>query len=194
MRGNRIVLLVTAAAVALMLWAVVRHAHSGGGAPLAGGMNGRVEGVAAPDFALTDLKTGKTVHLSDYRGKAVLLNFWATWCPPCKVEIPWFIDLQKQYGPQGLVVLGVAMDDAGRDQIEKFTEQMGINYTVLQGTEKVGTAYGGVESLPTTFYIDREGRVVRRVFGLTTHADAEQQVKNALAGGQHVASAGGNQP
>src|SRR5512138_1648113 len=89
-----------------------------------------VKGKPAPDFALKDLN-GNTVRLADLRGKAVLLNFWATWCPPCKVEIPWFVDLQKQYGPQGLQIVGVAMDDAGPDAIAKFAKEMGINYTVL---------------------------------------------------------------
>ena len=120
------------------------------------------------------------MHLSDFRGKAVLLNFWATWCPPCKVEIPWFIDLQKQYGPQGFVVLGVAMDDAGRDTILKFDNDMNINYPVLQGTETVGDAYGGVESLPTSFYIDREGKIVSRVLGLRSHGEVEANIQRAL--------------
>src|ERR1700746_771323 len=95
---------------------------------------GDVRGVPAPDFELTSLD-GKRVKLSDYRGKAVLLNFWATWCGPCKEEIPWFIDFEKQYGSQGLVVLGVAMDDDGKASVTKFARDMKMDYTVLLGND-----------------------------------------------------------
>jgi thiol-disulfide isomerase/thioredoxin len=111
----------------------------------------------------------------------VLLNFWATWCSPCKIEMPWFVDLQKQYGPQGLAVVGVAMDDASKDDIAKFTKDMGVNYPILLGKEAVGEMYGGVQFLPTTFYIDRRGRVVDRVFGLVGKSEIEDNVKKALA-------------
>ncbi len=168
------------AAIALMIWAGVRYGKSS--ATLATGVGTR-RGQQAPDFELVDLKTGNKVRLADFRGKAVLLNFWATWCPPCKVEIPSFVDLQNQYGPQGLQVIGVAMDDAGRDTIETFARNMGINYLVLQGTDKVADAYGGVAGLPTTFYLGRDGRVVKSVEGLVTHGEAEENVKLALAQG-----------
>lgn len=155
--------------------------HKGGkGTDARGNMIGAVKGKVAPDFDLQDVATGKTVRLSDYRGKAVLLNFWATWCPPCKVEIPWFVDLQKQYAKDGLVVLGVAMDDAGKDEIAKFASDMGINYPVLLGTERVGDEYGGVEALPTSFYIGRDGRIVSRSFGLRSHGEVEDEIKAAL--------------
>jgi cytochrome c biogenesis protein CcmG/thiol:disulfide interchange protein DsbE len=174
-----IVVLVVAAAVAIMVWSGARRTSSTSGNSLAGSA-GTLRGKAAPDFKLLDLRTGKNVQLSDFKGKAVLLNFWATWCPPCKVEIPWFVDLQKQYGPQGLQIIGVAMDDAGKDKILKFANDMGINYLVLQGTEKVAEQYGGVESLPTTFYIGRDGAITKRVFGLVSHGDTEENVKLAL--------------
>src|SRR5437660_12712843 len=96
-----------------------------------------MKGKLAPEFALESLD-GATVHLSDFRGKAVLLNFWATWCQPCKIEMPWFEDLQKQYGPQGFQVVGVAMDDASPEDIGKFAKDLGVNYTVLIGKEAVG--------------------------------------------------------
>ena len=143
---------------------------------------GNVRGQVAPDFELETLE-GKKVHLSDYRGKAVLLNFWATWCPPCKIEMPWFVELQKQYGPQGFVVLGVAMDDAGKDTIAKFTAQMGLNYPTLLGSDKVADSYGGVDALPTTFYIGRDGKIVSRVFGLVNHSDVEDNIRAALKQG-----------
>lgn len=141
---------------------------------------GDVRGVPAPDFELTSLD-GKKVKLSDYRGKAILLNFWATWCSPCKVEMPWFVDLQKKYGNDGLVVLGIAMDDTETDKIAKFASEMGVNYPVLLGTDKVSEQYGNVEYLPTSFYIDREGRIVGKGTGLLGRAEIEENIQKALA-------------
>ena len=96
---------------------------------------------------------GTSMRLSDLRGKAVLLNFWATWCSPCKIEMPWFIELQKQYGAQGLQIVGVAMGHSSKEDIAKFAKDMGVNYPVLLGKEEVGDAYGGVPALPETFFI-----------------------------------------
>jgi peroxiredoxin len=141
---------------------------------------GDVRGVPAPDFELTSLD-GKLVKLSDYRGKAVLLNFWATWCSPCKIEMPWFVDLQKKYGNDGLIVLGIAMDDTETDKIAKFASEMGVNYPVLLGTDKVSEQYGDVEYLPTSFYIDREGKIVAKGTGLLDRAEIEENIQKALA-------------
>jgi peroxiredoxin len=140
---------------------------------------GNVQGVPAPDFTLQALD-GSSVKLSDFRGKAVLLNFWATWCPPCKVEMPWFEDLQKQYGKDGLVVLGVAMDDSEPATIAKFASELGVNYQVLLGTDKVSDDYGDVQYLPTTFYIGRDGAIVDKMTGLLDRKDIEQAVKKTL--------------
>jgi thiol-disulfide isomerase/thioredoxin len=133
----------------------------------------------APDFTLESLD-GKNMTLSDLRGKAVLLNFWATWCTPCKIEMPWFVELQKQYGPDGLQVVGVAMDDSGKDDIAKFAKDMGVNYPVLIGKEAVGDAYGGVPALPETFFIGRDGKIVDKIIGLKGRADIEESIKKAL--------------
>jgi len=141
---------------------------------------GDVRGVHAPDFELASLD-GKRVRLSDYRGKAVLLNFWATWCSPCKVEMPWFVDLQKKYGNDGLVILGVAMDDSEAPKIAQFTSELGVNYPVLLGTDKVSEQYGNVQFLPTTFYIDREGRIVGKDTGLLGRGEIEENIQKALA-------------
>src|SRR5262245_11106353 len=146
---------------------------------------GDVKGRNAPDFTLTTLE-GQPVKLSDYRGKAVLLNFWATWCGPCKVEMPWFVELQKQYGPDGLQVVGVAMDDASQDDISKFAKDMGVNNQILVGKEAVGDAYGGVPFLPLTFYIDRDGKVVDKVLGLKGRAEIEDNIKKAMSEGHPV--------
>lgn len=141
---------------------------------------GDVRGLTAPDFELTSLD-GKRVRLSDYRGKAVLLNFWATWCSPCKVEMPWFVDMQKRYGNDGLVVVGVAMDDTDSSKIAQFASEMGVNYPVLLGTDKVSEDYGNVEFLPTSFYIDRDGKIVGKGTGLLGREEIEHNVQKALA-------------
>jgi len=148
--------------------------------PRATKLAGDVHGVAAPEFDLPSLD-GRRVKLSDFRGKAVLLNFWATWCPPCKVEMPWFAELQEQYGPDGLVILGVAMDDSEPAKISQFVNDLGVNYPVLLGTDKVADDYGDVEYLPTTFYIDRNGKIVTKTDGLLSRQEIEDDIKTALS-------------
>jgi peroxiredoxin len=141
---------------------------------------GDVHNMPAPDFELPTLD-GRRVKLSDFRGQAVLLNFWATWCPPCKIEMPWFVDIQKEYGKDGLVVLGVAMDDTESAKIAAFASEMGVNYQVLLGTDQVSDDYGDVRSLPTTFYIDRNGNIVSKAVGLLGRQEIENDVKKALS-------------
>jgi peroxiredoxin len=133
----------------------------------------------APDFSLESLD-GMTMRLSDLRGKAVLLNFWATWCGPCKIEMPWFVDLQNQYGSQGLQIVGVAMDDASKEDIGKFAKDMGVNYPILIGKESVGDQYGGVNALPESFLISRDGKIVDKIIGLKGKAEIEDAIKKAL--------------
>jgi len=133
----------------------------------------------APDFSLESLD-GKSLRLSDLKGKAVLLNFWATWCSPCKIEMPWFVDLQRQYGPQGLQIVGVAMDDASKEDIAKFAKDMGVNYPILIGKESVGDLYGGVPALPETFFIGRNGKIVDKILGLKGKGEIEDDIKKAL--------------
>ncbi len=134
----------------------------------------------APNFVLTDLQ-GKTVKLSDLRGKAVVLNFWATWCPPCNEEIPWLVDLQKRYGSQGLQIVGINMDDGDPKNVVKFAAQHSINYPILYGQDKVADLYGGIDYLPTTFYIGRNGVVLDRVFGQAGRDEIEKDVQAAIA-------------
>jgi len=141
------------------------------------------KGSVAPDFSLKSLPDGKTVTLSSLRGKAVLVNFWATWCEPCKIEMPSLVDLQKKYGPQGLQIVGVAMDDADDKEISTFAHKMGVNYMVLRGTEKVGDLYGGIDRLPMTYYLDRSGKVVDETMGMAGEATFEDAIKRALAQG-----------
>jgi len=179
-KRDPLVIVAVAAMIALMLVVGLRSARHRQN-PLAA----QTEGGQAPDFALASLE-GKTVRLSDYRGKAILLNFWATWCPPCKIEMPWFVELQKQYGPAGLQVLGVAMDDGSPGEIAAFAKEMGVNYPVLIGKEEVGDAYGGIPYLPVSFFIDRNGKVVDKVLGLKGRGEIEDSVKKILGSGPAV--------
>ncbi len=188
---DAIVVVVVIVVIAFMLIAGKRLTKSRAPGESISGSNAALKGKTAPDFQLVDLE-GNNVRLSDLRGKAVLLNFWATWCPPCKVEMPWFVDIQKQYGPQGLQIVGVAMDEGSpRDAVTKFAKEMGLNYPVLLGTDKVADQYGGVDALPTTFYIGRDGKIVTRVFGLASHSEIEDNVRAALKQGPAVQAAAG---
>jgi thiol-disulfide isomerase/thioredoxin len=134
----------------------------------------------AADFELQDLN-GNAVRLSDFQGKAIVLDFWATWCGPCRREIPSLIQFQKEYGAQGLQVIGVSMDDSGRDAIAPFVRRAGINYIVLLGDNRVSSLYGGIEILPTTYYISRDGNVLAFAKGVTSESQIEQNIREALA-------------
>ena len=133
----------------------------------------------APDFTLKD-GDGKPVHLSDYRGKVVLLDFWATWCGPCRIEIPWFTDLERKNKDRGFAVLGVAMDDDGWKAIKPFMADMKMNYRVLLGDDQTAHDYGGLDALPTTFLINRDGKIVSVHVGLTSRKDFEEGVEKLL--------------
>jgi peroxiredoxin len=133
----------------------------------------------APEFALKDAD-GKTVKLSDYKGKVVLLNFWATWCGPCKMEIPWFIDFEKEYKDKGFAVLGVAMDDDGWDAVKPYLEEKKVNYRVVLGNDQVAEQYGGVGSLPTSILIDRDGRIATVHVGLVSKSEYRNDIIQLL--------------
>jgi len=133
----------------------------------------------APDFTLKDAN-GKTVTLSEYKGKVVLLNFWATWCGPCKIEIPWFMEFEQQYKDRGFAVLGVSMDQDGWDAVKPYVEEKKINYRVALGNDSVGDLYGGIESLPTTFILDRDGRVAATHLGLVDKSDYRNEILQLL--------------
>ena len=183
MKRDPVILIVIAVVISLMLaFGIQKSRHT----PVQQSGAGQLQGQPAPDFALASLD-GKTVKLSDFRGKAILLNFWATWSEPCKIEMPWFVELQKQYGPQGLQVLGIAMDDSGAKEIADFAKKMNVNYPIVIGKESVGDQYGGIPYLPSTFYIDRDGKVIDRIFGLVSRSEIESDIQKALASPGQVA-------
>jgi cytochrome c biogenesis protein CcmG/thiol:disulfide interchange protein DsbE len=117
----------------------------------------------APDFSLTDLQ-GKPLQLTTFHGKVVLLDYWATWCAPCKIEVPHLVELQKKYGPQGLQIIGISMDDDSAT-VKTFAHEFVVNYPIALGSAQLAQAYGGVLGLPVAFLVDRDGRIVKRMDG-----------------------------
>ncbi|HSR08786.1 MAG TPA: TlpA disulfide reductase family protein [Bryobacteraceae bacterium] len=133
----------------------------------------------AANFTLADA-SGAKVALADYKGKVVLLNFWATWCGPCKVEIPWFIEFNKTYKDRGLAVVGVSLDDDGWKSVKPYLAEKKIDYTVVVGNDAVSKSYGDVESLPTTFIIDQDGRIAFTHTGLVSKDTYEKEIQSLL--------------
>lgn len=133
----------------------------------------------APDFVLPQLD-GTPLRLSAYRGKVVLLDFWATWCDPCREETPHFVDLQQQYADRGLEIIGVSMDDTS-EPVRDFYRQFHVNYPVVMGDAKTGEAYGGVLGLPIAFLLDRDGRIVTKHMGPTEAATFDQEITSLLS-------------
>jgi len=148
------------------------------------GIKARVAGWSAerrpaPTFSLPDVD-GNPVDLSELRGKVVVVNFWATWCEPCKVEIPWFMEFNTSFRNQGFAVVGVSMDEDGWKSVRPYLHQRGVNYQVVLGDERLANAYGGVEALPSTFIIDRAGRIAAAHAGLVARATYEEEIQRLL--------------
>ena len=138
-------------------------------------------GDRAPDFELRSLD-GSHVKLSDLRGQPVLLNFWATWCTPCVVEMPWLVSIDQQYRVQGLRVIGVSMDDSGATQkVAAFAKEKGVKYPVALGTPSTADAYGGVRFMPQSFFIDVDGKITKTTVGLIDKKDLEDGARALLA-------------
>jgi thiol-disulfide isomerase/thioredoxin len=150
-------------------------------------------GKPAPQFTLEDLN-GNKVSLAGYKGRALVINFWATWCAPCKIETPWLIELRNRYAAQGLEVLGISADDIDRGdpqklseekrEIARFVQQMHMPYPVLIDADSISMPYGGLDALPTSFFVDRNGTVVAAQLGLTSKDDIERSINKALGTGK----------
>ena len=141
---------------------------------------------AAPEWQLNDVD-GKPVKLSDFKGKVVILDFWATWCPPCRAEIPGFVAIQKKYADKGLSVIGVSLDQQGPSVVKPFMRELGMNYPVVMGNPKIVGDYGGITEIPTTFVIDRRGNVVTAYEGVTDQATFESVIGPLLENNQGLA-------
>ncbi len=169
-----------AVAIGLVLPAAAPHAH---GAPAAPGTAepaaSRIVPERAPDFARVDI-AGHPVRLRDYRGKLVLLSFWATWCEPCRVEAPRFSEWQRRYGPQGLQILGISMDD-DVSAVATFVRDLGLSYPIVMGDTPLAEQFGGVLGLPLSFLIDPAGRIVGRFRGEPDLGVIEQRIRASLS-------------
>ena len=179
-RKDIIVAVISGLTCLLLVWAMAPVATAAGS----------LMGKQGPSFVLKDA-AGKDVNLAAFKGKAVLVNFWATWCGPCKVEIPWFIEFDRQFRDRGFAVIGVSMDAEGATDREKaeawaavkpYLQEKHVSYPVVLGDERVAEAYGGIESLPASFLLDRSGKVVAVHNGLVSKATYEADIKKALGG------------
>lgn len=137
------------------------------------------EAKAAPDFTLEDAN-GAEVTLSKLKGKVVLLNFWATWCGPCKIEMPWFADFQRKYKDRGFTVVAVSLDEEGWDVVRPYAEEMQFNFPVVVGNDQVAAGFGEFDALPTTFIINKEGEIVSTHMGLIDRAAYEEEIESLL--------------
>jgi peroxiredoxin len=133
----------------------------------------------APDFTLPGAD-GTFIHFSSYRGKVVLLNFWATWCPPCRAEIPWFVEFERAYRQRGFAVIGVSMDEGGWKAVQPFREAHGIQYTLGLGYDALARQFGGVESLPETLLIDTNGRIAAKYVGVVSRDKYVRAIRELL--------------
>ncbi|MDD3181067.1 MAG: TlpA disulfide reductase family protein [Opitutaceae bacterium] len=133
----------------------------------------------APAWKLPNL-AGQEVSSDEFKGKVVVVDFWATWCPPCRAEIPGYIELQQKYSKDGLVIVGISLDEGGRDVVRKFAEKNKMNYTIVLGNDEVVQAFGGFQAIPTTFLIDRAGNIVHRKTGAMERAEYEKVLQPFL--------------
>jgi thiol-disulfide isomerase/thioredoxin len=143
---------------------------------------------AEPDVTFKDLQ-GKDVSLASLKGKVVVVNFWATWCEPCRVEIPWMIGFQQKYADKGFTLLGVAMDDEGKSVVEPYVQktqfdvdgkQMTMNYPIVLGNDDLSSKFGGLLGLPTSVLITRDGKIAKRYIGLVSQDDLNQEIQSLL--------------
>jgi cytochrome c biogenesis protein CcmG/thiol:disulfide interchange protein DsbE len=156
-------------------------------------MSSPLVGKPAPAFSLATPQGGK-LSLASFKGKAVQINFWATWCAPCKIETPWLVELEKQYKPQGFEILAVSVDDLDKDDpkllakdiagVAKGAKELHIDYPVLIDGDSIAKPYGDVDVYPTSFFINRSGKIVAASFGLTSKDDLESNIKKALGEGK----------
>lgn len=139
-----------------------------------------LRGKHATNFKLTTLG-GEKIALADLKGKPVLINFWATWCAPCKVEMPWLEEFYKKYGSEDLQIVGIVEDDASKDEITKIVERTGVTYPILKTDHKIDAAYGGIDYLPTSYWVNRDGVIVAQSSGLGSKDEMEANIQKIVA-------------
>jgi thiol-disulfide isomerase/thioredoxin len=141
-----------------------------------------------PELTLKDL-AGNDVALSEYKGKVVLVNFWATWCEPCRIEIPWLIEMQQKYGPQGFVILGIALDEEGKSVVAPFVtkerfdvnnQKLPMSYKILIGNDDAADKFGGLFGYPTSILISRDGKQIKRVTGIISEDEMSKAIESQL--------------
>jgi thiol-disulfide isomerase/thioredoxin len=194
MRKTAVVLIIVAALITIVAWS---NRHWPGGDTQAAWQQSSAasdsgalgsDDAALQTLPLVDLD-GKPVTLSDYKGKVVLVNFWATWCEPCHIETPWLIEFQQKYGPQGFVILGVAMDEEGKSIVAPFVasqlydvngQKEPINYRIVLGNDDIGDKFGGLEGYPTNMLFTRDGRKVKTLIGLEDKDEIDKDIQSQL--------------
>jgi cytochrome c biogenesis protein CcmG/thiol:disulfide interchange protein DsbE len=136
-------------------------------------------GTKAPNFSLKD-GNGKTIELKKLQGKVVVVNFWATWCPPCKAEIPGFLEVYQQYKSKGLEIVGISLDQSGWDVVKPFVAKAKITYPVVVGDGTLANAYDGIEAIPTTFIVDKKGNIIKKHVGYMSKDDLKKLIAGLL--------------
>jgi peroxiredoxin len=136
-------------------------------------------GRPAPDFVLNDID-GNAVKLADFKGKVLIVDFWSTWCGPCVGEIPDFVELYRTYKDKGLVIVGISLDQGGVEVVKNFAAQYKVTYPLVMGDQKVTEAYGGISAIPTTFIIDRQGKIIDGVVGSREKSYFVKKIGNLL--------------
>jgi cytochrome c biogenesis protein CcmG/thiol:disulfide interchange protein DsbE len=185
MKTNFLLAVAAVALVAAAIWVDLRWMQKNAPPPSATSASNLP---TAPNFTVQDLQGGN-VSLEKYRGKLVLVNFWATWCGPCEIEMPWFIEFQQKYGSRGFTVIGLAMDEEGKSVVAPWIEQkrfdvngsqVPVNYPILLGSEKVADQFGGLIGLPTSLLISRDGKIIKRFIGLVGHEAYMKAIEDNL--------------
>jgi cytochrome c biogenesis protein CcmG/thiol:disulfide interchange protein DsbE len=188
MRGKFLAVLMITGVLALLSLAGCKQRAGENVKPGASSAASVVASAPEAGLAIPTLE-GSNARLDQYKGKVVLVNFWATWCDPCKTEIPWLIEFNHKYGPKGLVILGIAMDDEGKKAVEPWVktkrfdvngQQTAMDYPILLGNDKIADKFGGILGLPTSMLYSRDGRKIKTIVGLINYEDLSKTLDSQL--------------